>query len=345
MNFSVRKNDLSEAIKRILPFTGKIGEFVNINFCASPNELKLIAQNGQSTAIKCLAVQADESFDFALNGGEINKIVDTYVNEINFTKDGNKLILKENKSKMTLALKEVSQFQATDIELKETNFKLIKEGIKKTLEFVDDRIGVMSGIHIKLQADKTILEATNGYFGSVCEFEIKNEIEQEIILPLFIAKELIKIDTDFVKIGFLDLKAIFEFNTFRIETACVSGIYPKLEPIFNFPLDNSLVINKNEISNVIKKAQTVLTKDMFMLDFAIQKENIRISIENQLKGLNEEINCKYDGEDRIIKLNCELLPIVIKNCDDIINIRFSEKNPCAVYFNNENNRMILMMCS
>lgn len=345
MKFEVRKNDLSEAIRRVLPFVGRINELADINFVINQNELTLIARNEQSTAIKKVVIESDEDFSFALNGIEINNIVETFDKIIEFAKNENKLILKENKCKMTLVTKDISEISNIGTELKEIDFKILKEGIKKTIDFVDDKVGVLAGINIKLQANKLITQATNGYFGSICEFEIKNEIEKEFILPINIAKELIKIDSDFVGIGFKGSRVVFEFNILKIETATISGIYPNLGQIFNFPLDNSLELDKIEILNTLKKAQNIISKDKFVANFELFKDFTKISIENQLKDLNEEINCKYDGENKIIKLNCELLPIVIKNCDDIINVRFSEKNPNAIYFKNKNNRMVLMMCS
>lgn len=345
MKFEVRKNDLSEAIKKVLPFVGRMGELTNINFVINQNELTLIARNEQSTAIKKVVIESNEDFSFALNGIEINNIVDTFNKIIEFTKNENKLILKENKCKMTLITKDISEISNISTELKKIDFKILKEGIKKTIDFVDDKVGALAGINIKLQASKLITQATNGYFGSICEFEAKNEIEKEFILPINIAKELIKIDSDFVGIGFKGSRVVFEFDILKIETATISGIYPNLEQIFNFQLDNSLELDKIEILNTLKKTQNIISKDKFVANFELFEDFTKISLENQLKDLSEEINCKYDGENRAIKLNCELLPIVIKNCDDIINIKFSKKNPQALYFENKNNRMILMMCS
>ncbi len=345
MKFTIKKSDLSEAIKKLLPFVGRTGELTNINFIINQNELTLIAKNEQSTATKKLAVESDENFDFALNGNEINNIVDTYIKSIEFTKNENLLILKENRSKMKLITKNISETVSISAELKKIDFKILKEGILKTMDFVDDKVGTMAGINIKFLGNKLITQATNGYFGSICEFELENGIEKEFILPINIAKELINIDSDFVGIGFIGSKVVFEFDVFKIETATITGIYPKLEQIFNFPLDDSLELSQNEMLNMLKKAQNIITKDKFAADIEITKDFIKIYIANQNISLDEEIPCVYNGIDKKLKLNCELLPIVIKNCDDIINIRFSEKNPKALYFENKNNRMVLMMCS
>lgn len=346
MKFEVRKNDLSEAIKKVLPFVGKFNNMPNINFYVDKNNLTLIAQNEQSRAIKKIKIDGDCDFSFALDGREIANIVDTFINVIEFTKNENKLILKENKSKMNLVCKENNiEIEKENIEFKELNFNLIKEGIQKTIDFVDNKVGVMSGINFKFLANTITVQATNGYFGSIYENEQETEFESDFILPINIAKELLKIESDFVKLGKIGTQIVFNFANFEIKTTTISGIYPKLAQIFSFPLKETLELDKKEMLCALKKAQNVISKDNFVIKMDITKENTKFYIENQNIGLNEELQSKYDGEEKNIKVNCEYLPIVIQNCDDIINIRFSDENPRAFYFNNKNNKMVLMLCS
>ena len=87
MKFEVRKNDLSNAIKTVLPFTGKLNEFTDIKFLVNGNILKLVAQSENASNIYKLNVEADEDFEFSVNGSEINNIVDTFKSEITITKE------------------------------------------------------------------------------------------------------------------------------------------------------------------------------------------------------------------------------------------------------------------
>ena len=102
MRIKTRKEQLSNAIKTVLPFTGKLNEFTDIKFIVNGNILKLVAQSENASNIYKLNVEADEDFEFSVNGSEINNIVDTFKSEITITKENETLIISEGKTKLKL---------------------------------------------------------------------------------------------------------------------------------------------------------------------------------------------------------------------------------------------------
>lgn len=351
MRIKTRKEQLSNAIKTVLPFTGKLNEFKDIKFLINGNILKLVAQSENASNIYKLNVEADEDFEFSVDGSEINNIVDTFKSEITITKENETLIISEGKTKLKLMcnINPLPIQQLNSENTLETKYQDIKNGLIKTVDFTDKKqqVGVITGVLFAIEQNKIKFAGTDGNFLSFCEYEKEflQELNNKFILPVNIVKELIKIDSEFVKITWTNSKIKFDFEYMEITTNLINGAYPQVEAFLNVPLKDTLEISKEELSSALKKAQLLTTKDKFVLNFEIEKEEIKISFENSTKSLNDYISCKFTGDRKFIKLNCELLPIVIKNCSDIINIRFSEQNKQAIYFENGNNRMILMMCS
>lgn len=349
MKFKTKKEHLSEAIKKVLPFTGKANDFKDIKFQINGNILKIMAQSESASVVYKLNVVADENFDFNMRGSEINNIIETFNETITISKERQILTVAEGKTKLQTAcnmnempIKNMSEENAFEI-----GFKDLKNGLIKTMDFAEKKqqTGVTTGVYVAFENHKLKVAGLDGNMLSFCEYHTDIDISYNCILPINIVKELVKIDADFVKICYSNSRVKFDFDYMEITTNLINGKYPKIETLFKVNIKEELEISKEHLLSTLKKANLIATKDTFVINFEIDQEEIKISFLSSAKVLSDYIACEFSGEKRTMKLNCELLPTVVKNCDNIIKIGFSDNNPMATYITNGNNKIILMMCT
>lgn len=347
MKFKVSIKDLSNSLKKIMPFVGSEKAFENILLEVDDNILTIKALNSSSNARVRLNVEADGVFSFAIKGSEFNNIINTFKEFINVELNDGYIVISEKKSKIKLNTLNSNCFpeKLTDVEselLDVPSLELIN-GIKNAIDFTDIKsMNVISGINIDFNENVLTVAATDVVKLSVTDFAIKSDIKQNITIPLHLAKELIKNEGDF-KIGISDRFIKFEYEDFVIVSNLLGGNYPKVKQLIPVEYNNMIECKKSAIFDILKRIALLNTKKQEVISMNLSENRLEFSYTNSdNNSLNEVLDVKYGGNDLEIKCNYVYLQTVINNFDDIVKIDFDISKP--LLFKNDNNTMLLMPC-
>lgn len=345
MKVSVK--DLSEVLKKIMPFVGSEKVYENILIDVKDNILTVKAVNGISNAKININVESQQDMSFVIKGIEFNNIVNTFKNFIDIELEDNFIIISEKKSKIKLNVMKYSCFpeKLSNVDTKSFEVSSIEliNGIKKSIDFTEKKfMNITSGINIDFNNNLLTISATDGNRLSITEFKINSDIKQNITIPLSIAKEIIKIEEQDIKISISDKLIKFDFGDFVIVSNLITGAYPLVRKFIPNDYSNKLKCKKIYFEDILKKVALLDTKKQVKLKMKLSENLLNIDYVNaDNNSLNQVLDVDYEGDDLEVCLNYEYLGKAIKNCEDDVNFEFGNTNS-AILIKNNNNTMLIM---
>lgn len=339
--------DLSNALKRIMPFVGSEKTFENILIDTKDNVLTIKALSSIGNAKIKLNVESDKDMSFVIKGIEFNNIINTFKDFINIELENNFIIISEKKSKIKLNVMKSSCFPENlsdiDTEAFEVSSMELINGLKNSLDFTEIKsMNIISGINIDFNDNILTVSATDGNRLSITEFKINSNIKQNITIPLSIAREIIKIEEREIKISISNRLIKFDFGDFVIVSNLITGAYPLVRKFIPNNYSNKLKCKKMYFEDILKKVALLDTKKQVKLKMKLSENLLNIDYVNaDNNSLNQVLDVDYKGEDLEVCLNYEYLGKAIKNCEDEVNFEFGNTNS-AILIKNNNNTMLIM---
>ncbi len=200
--------------------------------------------------------------------------------------------------------------------------------ISNTSFAVSNRINspVLNGIFWQLKPQGQVMVATDA--SKIAEVTIKENLsvtkELSKIMPvkttLFISKILDEKSNN-IKVLFEENRIVFNYENFTIFSHVIEGEFPDYKRAFQIENKNILVLNRNEISDAIKRVSLASSDIDFRVLLSIKDEGITLSSSNDEKGFgSEELQAvEMDSDPMDITLNYKFLLSILNviTCENV----------------------------
>lgn len=208
----------------------------------------------------------------------------------------------------------------------------------------------INGIYINFNKINTIFVSTDGYrLVKYIRKDIKSNCIKSIIIDkksILLISSIINNFKEDININIINNNIYFNIKNYKIISQLTNEEYPDYENVIPKKKFNKLKINRLKILNSLKRISTYSNQILSLIKIKITKEKIDIFTEDNefFNSANEEIQCKYSGEDIYIGFNSKLLIELINNINSIdIEINISNSNEACIIKPKENKEEELIL--
>ena len=187
--------------------------------------------------------------------------------------------------------------------------KDFKEMIKQTIFAVsDDRNRYfMTGVYFVKNGDTLTMVATDGRRLSCVNKSGFNVPDfQPAIIPTKILGSILKNapEEGNVSIGVIDKSIFVKFGSVEFSSNLIEGQFPNYQKVIPENLTMSIMVNKADLDAALKRTTIMVDKKVSRIIFKISSGVLKlISPESDIGTADEEIPCRYDGQDISMALN------------------------------------------
>ena len=187
--------------------------------------------------------------------------------------------------------------------------KDFKEMIRETIFAVsDDRNRYfMTGVYFVKNGDTLTMVATDGRRLS-CDNKNGFSIPdfQPAIIPTKILSCVLKNapDEGNIQIAVIDKSVFVKFGNVEFSSVLIEGQFPNYQKVIPENLTMSFMVNKADLDAALKRTTIMVDKKVSRIIFKISSGVLKlISPESDIGTADEEIPCRYDGQDISMALN------------------------------------------
>ena len=187
--------------------------------------------------------------------------------------------------------------------------KDFKEMIRETIFAVsDDRNRYfMTGVYFVKNGDTLTMVATDGRRLS-CDNKTGFSIPdfQPAIIPTKILSCVLKNapEEGNVQISVIDKSIFVKFGNIEFSSVLIEGQYPNYQKVIPESLTKSFMVNKADLDSALKRTTIMVDKKVSRIIFKISSGVLKlISPESDIGTADEEIPCRYEGQDISMALN------------------------------------------
>ena len=187
--------------------------------------------------------------------------------------------------------------------------KDFKEMIRETIFAVsDDRNRYfMTGVYFVKNGDTLTMVATDGRRLS-CDNKTGFSIPdfQPAIIPTKILSCVLKNapEEGNVQISVIDKSIFVKFGNLEFSSVLIEGQYPNYQKVIPESLTKSFMVNKADLDSALKRTTIMVDKKVSRIIFKISSGVLKlISPESDIGTADEEIPCRYEGQDISMALN------------------------------------------
>lgn len=320
MEIKFTKGSVKEILSTVCHIANsKIGSAYScVKLSKKDDELKIYATDGVTISIftvKLIGNNADEG-EMIMSARELSALVDGAPEENMTIKDwDNKVQFESGSFKARLAKLSGEIFPSFDIKVNgdtKIDFLSFKRIIEQALIFVDVKNqGVLQGVAF---CEGYVVGASGPAVTLIKDDRIK--FSPAVIMPLHILNIISNIQTDatMIEIDTKDGKILFKLGTILLGSQMIDGKYPDIiSAMGRWSSNLSLVVNKNEILGMIKRARLLMRggKDGAML--IVSKNGgattycIKFADAEGKETAESYLYISWDGEEFEGKFNLSLL--------------------------------------
>ena len=265
-------------------------------------------------------------------------IISTFpYDEIEFSLKDNMAIIKPTtQKKPEYKLKSITSDRFPELPVSsepyfEIPIKDFKDMIQQSVFAVsdDETRYFMNGVFLEKFEDKINMVATDGrrlaFVGKSASKKINDF--QGIIIPPKILNTIIKRSGDegLINISISDKMIFINFAYYHFSSVLIEGMFPNYKKVIPEKQDFSLSVKREEMLSALRRVSLMVEKKSHRIYLGISSGRMAVySEESELGTVEDEIPCKYDGEDVTIALNYRYLEEPFKiMTDEDIKIRFN----------------------
>ncbi|MCL2214306.1 MAG: DNA polymerase III subunit beta [Treponema sp.] len=271
-------------------------------------------------------------------GDKFFGIINTFpYSEIEFSQKDNVAIIKPTTQKKpeyklkSMASDKFPELPVSSEPVFEIPIKDFKEMIQQSVFAVsdDETRYFMNGVYLEKSEDKINMVATDGrrlaFVGKNADKKI-NDFQGIIIPPkilLIITKR--SGDEGLIGISISDKMIFINFATYQFSSVLIEGMFPNYKKVIPEKQEFSLSVMRNEMLDALRRVSLMVEKKSHRIYLGISSGKMSVSSEeSEIGTVDDEIPCKYEGEDINIALNYRYLEEPFKvMTEDEIKIRFS----------------------
>jgi DNA polymerase-3 subunit beta len=279
-----------------------------------------------------------ESGATTVYGDKFFGIISTFpYDEIEFSQKENIAIIKPvTQKKPEYKLKSIAsdkfpEFPVSSSPFFEIPIKDFKEMVQQSVFAVsdDETRYFMNGVYLEKVENKINMVATDGrrlaFVGKPASSKINDFAG--IIIPPKILSTVIKRSGDegLISISVNDKMIFINFASYRFSSVLIEGMFPNYKKVIPEKQEFSLSVRRDEMIDALRRVALMVEKKSHRIYLGISSGRMAVySEESEIGTVEDEIPCKYDGEDITIALNYRYLEEPFKvMTDEEIRIRFS----------------------
>jgi len=341
MKFTCSKEVLLKEIsiaQEIISSKNAILILSNIYIEASNNKLIIKAKDMKVNFHTEVNVNVIEEGSTTVYCDKFFGIISTFPHdEIEFSQKENIIIIKPTTLKKPeyklkcIASDKFPAFPVSENQFFEMPIKDFREMVQQSVFAVsdDETRYFMNGVYLEKSDEKINMVATDGRRLAFIEKKANKKINdfQGIIIPPKILSTIIKRSGDegSINISISDKMIFINFASYQFSSVLIEGMFPNYKKVIPEKQDYYLSVKRDEMIDALRRVSLMVEKKSHRIYLGISAGKMAVySEESELGTVEDEIPCKYDGEDITIALNYRYLeePFKIMTEDEII-IRFS----------------------
>jgi len=341
MKFTCNKEVLLKEIsiaQEIISSKNAILILSNIYIEAVKNNLIIKAKDMKVNFQTKVPVNVIEEGSTTVYGDKFFGIISTFpYDEIEFSQKENIIIIKPTtQKKPEYKLKSITSDKFPEFPVSTEPFfdmpiKDFREMIQQSVFAVsdDETRYFMNGVYLEKSEDMINMVATDGrrlaFIGKNADKKIKEF--QGIIIPPKILSIITKRSGDegLISISISDKVIFINFASYQFSSLLIEGMFPNYKKVIPEKQEFSLSVKRNEMLDALRRVSLMVEKKSHRIYLGISSGRMAVSSEeSEIGTVEDEIPCKYDGEDISIALNYRYLeePFKVMTEDEIL-IRFT----------------------
>jgi DNA polymerase-3 subunit beta len=260
--------------------------------------------------------------------------------EFEFDQNDTKIIIKPFLKKMKFQLKSTAsdkfpEFPASgQADFFELPVKDFKDMILQTVFAVsdDETRYFMNGVFFEKHDEKIVMVATDGRRLAYIEKEINAGIKDfsGVIVPPKILNIITKRagDEGLVAISITDKTIFIKFGSYELSSVLIEGQFPNYQRVIPENQLYSFSVDRSEMMDALKRVSLLVEQKSRRVYLGVSPGKMSVSSEeSDIGSAEEEIPCKYDGEEISIALNYRYIeePLKAMTADELC-VHFTEPN-------------------
>ncbi len=199
--------------------------------------------------------------------------------------------------------------------------KEFKEMIKETIFAVSDDKNryFMTGVYFVKKEDSITMVATDGRRLS-CDTKTGFNVPdfQPAIIPTKILGCILKNapDEGNIQIAVIDKSIFVKFSNVEFSSVLIEGQFPNYQKVIPEGLTMSFQVNKADLDSALKRTTIMVDKKVSRIIFKISSGVLKlISPDSDIGNADEEIPCRYEGQNISMALNYNYITDPLKVID------------------------------
>ena len=341
MKFTCNKEVLFKEIsiaQEIISSKNAILILSNIYLEADNDRLLIKARDMKVNFQTEVPVTVIESGSTTVYGDKFLGIISTFpYDEIEFSQNENIVIIKPTTQKKpeyklkSMASEKFPEFPVSTFPFFEMPIKDFKEMVQQSVFAVsdDETRYFMNGVYMEKSEGKINMVATDGRRLAFVGKSASDKIEDfsGIIIPPKILSTVIKRSGDegLINISVSDKMIFIHFASYQFSSVLIEGMFPNYKKVIPEKQEYSLSVKRDEMLDALRRVSLMVEKKSHRIYLGISSGKMAVySEESEIGTVEDEIPCKYDGEEITIALNYRYLEEPFKAMtEDEIRIRFS----------------------
>ena len=329
MKFSFDRDAMIKEIaiaQEIITNKSPISILSNVLLTAADNTLTIKASDTSVNYITQLPVDIVEEGSTTIFCDKFMSILSSSpAGEIEFDQQDIKVTIKPVAKKIKFQLKSIASEkfaeipQANDVPFFEVSSKDVKEMIQQTIFAVSNDVNryFMTGVYFTKKENKFAMVSTDARRLSYAEKEIDASINFEpAIVPTKILKCILKNapDEGNIQLAIVDKLIFVRFGSYEFSSKLLEGQFPNYQKVIPESQAHSFQVNKADLEAALKRIEIMVDKKVNRILFNLTEGTLKLtSPESELGTADEEIPCRYAGEEITIALNSSYVSDPLKN--------------------------------
>ncbi|MCI1208766.1 MAG: DNA polymerase III subunit beta [Treponema sp.] len=358
MKFSFDRDAMIHEIsiaQEIITNKSPISILSNILLIAENNTLTIKASDSAVNFITKIPVEISEEGSTTVYCDKFLSILTSSpAGEIEFDQQDIKITIKPVAKKVKFQLNSIASDKFPEVSSTENvpffeiSSKDFKEMISQTVFAVSDDGNryFMTGVYFSKKDENLIMVATDGRRLSYIAKPVALSIPEfpSAIVPVKILNCVLKnapMEGN-ISVAVVDKMIFITFGNYEFSSLLLDGQFPNYQRVIPEHQSYSFQVSKADLSAALKRTALMIDKKVSRLLFKIEPGTLTlVSPESDLGTADEEIPCRYDGEEITMALNHHYIedPLKVIETEDVV-FEFTESmkaitlrpEPAADYF-------------
>lgn len=228
--------------------------------------------------------------------------------DVEFIQDEITVMIKPISKKIRFQLKTITSEKFPDIPNPDLQYfnisaKDFKSMVDNTIfaASTDPHRYFMTGVFFTKVDNKLVMVSTNARRLAIAQTDFLQDASfSNAIVPVKILKCVIKklSDNGDISIAISDRMIFIKFNNYLFSSKLIDGQFPEYDKVIPQNQPYSLIVNKQDLEEAMKRNETMVEKDLKRVIFNITSDILKVSTpETDLGKAEEEMPCKYVGKE------------------------------------------------